>query len=60
MKKHEWEVIDGRGELGDTCRMKVEGGYLYRERACAGKDGLPTVVALAFAPSYISVNVLEE
>lgn len=52
-KKHEWEVIDGRGQCGDTCRMKVENGYLYRERECADRNGITTSVSLAFAPNQL-------
>ena len=46
----QWELIDGRGLCGDTYRMKVPHGYLYRERECAARDGVTTALALTFAP----------
>lgn len=60
-KTNEWEVIDSRGDLGDTCRMRIASpnGYLYRERACADRDGVPTAIALVFVPIVIEVNVVQ-
>lgn len=47
-----WEPIDGRGLCGDTCRLEVPGGWLYRERECANRDGCTTAVALVFVPNH--------
>lgn len=56
-----WEVVEGRGEFGDTSRMRITqpNGWLYRERACAGRDGVPTAIALVFVPLAIDVNINE-
>ena len=39
---------------GDTCRLKVPGGWLYRERECANRDGMTTALALTFVPDDAS------
>jgi hypothetical protein len=49
-KQPEWEVINGRGLCGDTCRLQVPGGWLYRERECAQRDSITTALALTFVP----------
>ena len=51
MAKTEWEIVSGRGLCGDTCRLKVPGGWLYRERECANKDACTTALALTFVPT---------
>jgi len=47
---HEWEIVEGRGQCGDTLRMKVPGGWLYMVRECGQRDGVPTAVAVTFVP----------
>jgi len=46
----DWELISGRGLCGDTCRLRIPGGWLYRERECADKDARTTAIALTFVP----------
>lgn len=31
----------GRGVMGDTYRLRVPGGWLYRGRECANRDCVP-------------------
>lgn len=50
-KQTEWELVNGRGLCGDTCRLKVPGGWLYRERECADRDARTTALAYAFVPA---------
>lgn len=49
-KKSEWETVNSRGMCGDTCRMKVPGGWLYRERECQQRDGFTTLLTVVFVP----------
>ena len=50
-KQAEWELVNGRGLCGDTYRLKVPGGWLYRERECGGRDAITTAIAYAFVPA---------
>jgi len=47
----DWELIIGMGLCGDTCRLRVPGGWLYRSRECAEHDGRTSTVALCFVPN---------
>lgn len=43
----EWEWIEERGDVGDTFRLPVPGGWLYRIREWGGDT---FCVALTFVP----------
>jgi hypothetical protein len=58
--EQDWDTINSRGACGDTCRLKVPGGWLYRERECQNRDGVPTAVALAFVPELIAERLAVE
>jgi hypothetical protein len=47
---HDWQRVEGRGQCGDTMRMKVPGGWIYLARECPMRDGVPTAIALTFVP----------
>jgi hypothetical protein len=49
--ENDWELINSKGLCGDTCRLRVVGGWLYRVRECADRDGRTTAVALTFVPN---------
>ena len=49
--KFVWELID-RQDFGDTHRMRITGGWLYRNREwdSRSQESLNVAVALCFAP----------
>ena len=50
-----WVFIASEAEGGDTYRLRVPGGWLYRVREwAAGEPDRPSTVALAFVPDALA------
>ena len=55
----EWDLVTGRGACGDTYRLRVPGGWIYRERECGGHDAVTTALAMTFVPDPVVYRTRE-